>query len=217
MATTSTERWRRRWAQIQRHSVRNWQSRTFSPFWNVWKCYSATAGLAYVLRQFCSRRLIFWEAVPCFHGTLLEIHKEKDQIANVPSTLRLSLLLWLLLSSWNPPEGHQMAWRQLRSNVFSVILRCFDVSKTISLKSHHKKNYKQSKFWCCTAWEGEVCAFPAPRTKPWNPLEAISNIKFPAEVSFKSIYQRSVEAVPLSPGLGFTSLRYAYRPSVFHM
>lgn len=80
-----------------------------------------------------------------------------------------------------------------------------------------KKNYKQSKFWCCTAWEGEVCVFPAPRTKPRNPLEAISNIKFPAEVSFKSVYQRSAEAVPLSPGLGFTSLRYEYRPAVFHM
>lgn len=34
--------------------------------------------------QFCSRKLIFWEAVPCFRGALLEIHKEKDQMCRLP-------------------------------------------------------------------------------------------------------------------------------------
>lgn len=75
-----------------------------------------------------------WYSERQFHVFMERFHKEKDQIANVPSTLRLSCCGCCCL-----PEIHRKAWRQLRSNVFSVILRCFDVSKTISLKSHHKK------------------------------------------------------------------------------
>lgn len=140
------QRWKPNW-KIQKLKLINFF------FWN---CYSATAGLAYVLQSFCLKNLIFLEVVPCVYWTLYKIQRERPNskcgLTAGPQHYLFShdTMFWC--------AGDVLFQSHITQNKLQTI-------QVLSLRGLRTTDFRFFFF------------FPAPRTEPWNSLQAISSIE----------------------------------------